>query len=347
MSEDADKNNNNDEGTVNDAEHPTRDVAIVGESADGSTQISMQVLQSIYNEITGGTEELNKGYDKDFQLEFCDLEQLNHKFEQVVEQYHIESKNCSVKLYHLDDTRETFSSFDRFRIYNKSSTSPIESIIIKYNFLIVLPKTRKPQSYTISIRIASRITIIKKMRSGNHQYPRRILRMMRGQTAMVSVDYVDYAVARNFLILVDGWFDSLNVGTSPFLLKFIRNKSEYVTTFSKYGLGGFSVFLIYERLPIYLSPQEVNQLIFAKLVLLGFSVIFIAYQLGKYLGRKSEYTLDELTELSFIKINKGDEKLIEEIEKGNRRMIFKAISNVGITLILGVAASIIANIIVA
>jgi len=49
----------------------------------------------------------------------------------------------------------------------------------------------------------------------------------------------------------------------------------------------------------------------------GFVSIFIAYQVGKYLGRKSEYALDELTELSFVKINKGDEKLIEEVDSAH------------------------------
>ncbi len=331
------------------AENPTRDVAIVGESASGSTQISMQVLQNIYNEITGGTEELNKGYDKDFQIEYSDLEQLNYKFEQIVEQYHIESKNCSVKIYHLDDTRETFSSFERFRIYNKSSTSPVESILLKYNFLIVLPKTRKPQSYTISVRVASRVAIIKKMRSDDHVWvaPRPILRLMRGQTAMVSIDYVDYAVARNFLILIEGWFDSLNTGKSPYFLKVLRRKSEYVTTLTKYALGGVAVSLIYERLPLYLPQGGGDLLIFAKLVLIGFVLIFIAYQAGKYLGQKSEYALDELTELSFVKINKGDEKLIEEVKNDNRKIIIRAAVNFVVAVVIGVLASIIASTITA
>lgn len=343
IEDDKNKESLEDTGT----ENPTRDVAIVGESAGGSTQISMQVLQNIYNEITGGTEELNKGYDKDFQIEFTDLEQLNYKFEQIVEQYHIESKNCSVKIYHLDDTRETFSSFERFRIYNKSSTSPVESILIKYNFLIVLPKTRKPQSYTISVRVASRVAIIKKMRSDEHVYPRPILRLMRGQTAMVSIDYVDYAVARNFLILIEGWFDCLNVGSSPYLLKLLRRKSEYVTTITKYALGGLSVSLIYERLPLYLPQGGGDFLVFGKLILAGFVAIFVAYQVGKYLGQKSEYTLDELTELSFVKINKGDEKLIEEVKKDNRKTIIKAAAHFLVAVVIGVIASVIANTITA
>ena len=65
---------------------------------------------------------------------------------QVCEQYNIEAQNTSVTVYHLDDTKEAFSSFERFRIYNQSATSPVESVVLKYNFLIVLPRTRKAQS---------------------------------------------------------------------------------------------------------------------------------------------------------------------------------------------------------
>jgi len=337
------RNNSGDEQINDDAASPSRDVAIIGESPHGGTQISMQVLQSIYNEITGGTEELNKGYDRPFQIAFSDLEQLNHKFEQVTEQYHIQSKNCSVKLYHLNDTREKFSSFDRFRIYNKSSTSPVESILLKYNFLIVLPKTRKPQSYTISVRLASRITIIKKMRSEKPPYPRPIFRLMGSQTAMVAIHYVDYAVARNFLTLLDGWFDSLTVGSSPRSLKWLRNNSQQIPTATKYGLGGFAIYLLYERLPIYLIPHEPNLLILGKLTLLGFSVIFVAYQFGRFLGRRSEDAIDELLDLSYINLNKGDEKIVQEVKNDSRRTVIKAISSVISAFAVGVAASVIAN----
>ena len=93
--------------------HLSRDVAIIGEGPQGGTEVSMQVLQNIYNEITGGSEKLNKGYDKPFCVEMTDIEQLNQKFEKVSEQYNILSKNCMVKVYHLNDTQEKFSSFKR------------------------------------------------------------------------------------------------------------------------------------------------------------------------------------------------------------------------------------------
>src|SRR5262245_41541221 len=104
----------------------TGDVAIIGEEPGSGRPVSMTDLQAIYNEITGKSEERSKHYNSAYRVSFTDLEQLHSKLEQACEQYSVESKTISVTIYHLDDTKETFSSFDRFRLYNKSSTSPVE-----------------------------------------------------------------------------------------------------------------------------------------------------------------------------------------------------------------------------
>ena len=166
-------------------------MAVIGEGTANRTSVSLQLLQNIYHELTGKTEDVSKSYNESFQIVHADFDQLHHRIAQCIEQYNIKANNCSVKVYYINDTQETFSSLDRFKHFNAGSSSSVESVLIMYNFLIILPKLNQPQSYTLSVRTASRISIEKRMHSEMplfHGVP-KILRTMGSRTAVVTVKY--------------------------------------------------------------------------------------------------------------------------------------------------------------
>lgn len=343
MSNDIDSQTVDDNADEVGPEAPTGDVALIGEAAHGGTQVSMQVLQNIYQELTGGSEELGKGYDRPFCIHLNDLEQLHRRFQQATEQYNIRSANCTVKLYHTDDTHETYRSFESFLLYSKAGTSAVESILIKYNLLIVLPKLKKAQSYTISIRIASRVAILKRLRDNASSFPKSIFRLMGGQTATVSIDYIDFTVARNLLTIADGWFDSLQTSRQSWFLRKLKTYSEWFSTIAKLALGAAGTYLAYSRLPVYLNDHDTDLLALARVLILSFVFIFFMYQLGRTLGKKAEYAIVEIHELSFINLNRGDENLIEDTRSANWLLSIKAIFNAFLAFALSIAASLVAN----
>jgi len=61
----------------------------------------------------------------------------------------------------------------------------VESVLLKYNFLVLLPKTKKPQPYKVAIRLASRGAIVKKMLSDFYGPPPKIFRLMGNRIAVV------------------------------------------------------------------------------------------------------------------------------------------------------------------
>lgn len=205
------------------------DIAIIGESSNAKA-ISLQTLQGIYNELTGKSEKVGKSYTKPIQVKFSDLEQLNHKILQTCEQYNICSANCSITVFYVDDTRDQFSSFDRFRLHNAGCTNPVESILFKYNFLVILPKTKQPQSYTINIRLASRVAVMRRMDGEFYGPPPQIIRIMGNRTAVVEVEYIDYMVARNLLNIVDEWFKGIPTAGEHKWLNWLRYRSHIVAT---------------------------------------------------------------------------------------------------------------------
>ena len=331
-----DNDSNADDGT-------SGDVAIIGESSK-STQVSLQTLQGIYNELTGKSEEVGKSYSKPIRLKFSDIEQLNHKITQACEQYNVVSGNCTATVYYVDDTRDQFSSFDRFQLHNSGSTSPVESVLLKYNFLVILPKTKKPQSYTVSIRLASRVAVAKRMESEFYGAPPSIFRLMGNRTAIIEIQYVDYMVARNFLNLIDQWFKGIPTAPEFKPLHWLQVRSHLIPRVARFSTAIFVALLIVTLLPTFIAQGTTDLLSFGRF--LGYALLgtYTAYTLAGWSATFIESSLDHYSELSYLQLTKGDEIEISKAERSNTLAIVKGIGGFILTICVSVGTKIVANI---
>lgn len=318
------------------------DVAVIGESSN-STPVSIQTLQGIYNELTGKSEQVGKSYNKAIRVRFSDIEQLHHKITQACEQYNVVSGNCSATVFYVDDTRDQFSSFDRFRLHNSGSTSPVESVLLKYHFLVILPKTKKPQSYTVSIRLASRVAVAKRMESEFYGVPPQIFKLMGNRTAVVEIEYVDYMVARNFLNLVDEWFKGIPTATESKLLHWFQARSHFIPRVARFATALFVGLLLVTLLPHFVTQGATDLLLFGRF--LGYSLLatYASYTLANWSAGFIETSLDHYSELSFLNLTKGDEIEIARAEKTNKFAIAKGVGGFFMTICVSVATKLVAN----
>ena len=94
-----------------------------------------QLYQAVYHHLTSKTEKIAKSFDKAFLLRDSDIEQLVTKLDQLSQQYNVTGVNTSIVVFHENDVTETFSSLERFRLYNKSNSNPVAAIQINRSFL--------------------------------------------------------------------------------------------------------------------------------------------------------------------------------------------------------------------
>lgn len=321
------------------------DIAVIGESSNAKV-ISLQTLQGIYNELTGKSEEVGKSYSKPIQVKFSDIEQLDHKISQACEQYNVVSGNCSITVYYVDDTRDRFSSFERFRMHNSGCASPVESILLKYSFLVLLPKTKQPQSYTISIRLASRVAVMRRMEGEFYGPPPQILRLMGNRTAVVEVEYIDYMVARNLLHVVDEWFKGIPTAVEFKWLNWLRYRSHHIPKMARFFTGVIVGLIVIALLPKYVVSGSVDLLpygLFSAWAMLG---AFSAYRMAGFFATLIENAIDEWTEVSYVSITKGDEIEISKAQKKNRFAVIKGSAGFLLTVSISIATKIIATILV-
>lgn len=315
------------------------DMAVIGEGTPNQTSVSLQIVQNIYHELTGKTEDVSKSYNESFQFVHADYEQLHHRISQCCEQYNIKASNCSIKVYYINDTHETFSSFEKFKHFNAGSSSSVESVLLKYDFLIILPKLNQPQSYTLSIRTASRVSIEKKMGEDMPFDIPKILRLMGGRTAVVTVKYVDYVVARNLLNVVDEWLKTVNKARKNLVWDAVRKRSAYLPLIAQYTVGAVVALLIVSSLPRFLQ-QNATLLHLAQTLICALVGLFAAYRIAHHLGSAAENSLDNWSELSYVSLTAGDKKLIDEaIGKNKSTLVSAALKFVG-ALIVSILAKV-------
>lgn len=209
-------------GGANDAQ-----VVRIGEA---SNPVSLKTYQDIYHQVTGRTEQIRKRHFDNLLLEYSDLEQLHHKIMQLCDVHRVIARNETISVFHDKERKEQFTSFDRFAAYNANATSPCVSIVLKYNFSLIPAGLQKPQEYVVAVRLISRIALLEQMDDEAPPFLRGggYFGYVHESTAEVTIDYVDYVIARGFVEATDEWAKGCKSVPQSKFLNFGRRHSYWI-----------------------------------------------------------------------------------------------------------------------
>jgi len=279
------------------------------------TQLTFHQLQDIYNSLTGKTESITQLFEGSPFLKFEDLAQLNARINQAFDSYGASIKNTSITVYHVDGLKEVFSSFDRFKLYNKSNTSPVENVSIEYHFLIIPAGSDEPRKYRIHVDLPSRVGIWEK-RPDFSVGPVSISRMFSSLPPRVIIEYVDYAAARHFLAQITEWFDSLDSSPERVWLQKAQGISHWLRELFPSASVLFVLLVFYAFVNQGLhSDLGGNEIIEFLCLVSAFAVS--AWMFGKVFGRLTEWGIDRVQPLSYVSLNRGDEKCVQKRMRRN------------------------------
>ena len=179
-------------------------------------------------------------------LTLSDIEQLHHRLVQSREQYNVASENVAFSVKYVGDSSERYSSLERLKLHAGHKGRAIEQIDLVYNLLLVLPKTRRPQEYKISISLVSRVAKIEEMRDefDPFPFPFPLFQFERLKTGEAKIDFVDITVANANMSTIKTWADGLPTSQTPHMIKVLRAKSRYAPAILKYGFLALVAFYI-------------------------------------------------------------------------------------------------------
>lgn len=271
---------------------------------------------------------------------------MHHKIIQLCDVHNIIAKNETISVFHEQDRKEQFTSFERFLSYNSNSSSPTVNVVVKYNFSIVVAGLKNPQEYVVTVRLASRVALIKKLKEDAPPFiPAHVLAAMAGDVAEIKVDYADYVVARGFVEAFDEWIRGCETNSEPKTITFLKKYSFLFPRLFGPLVAASTLFFTIE----YIDGVEVSTMDVAYVL-----KIFSLFLVGLYLlitfagvaGKLIENSIDRYMPASYIKLNRGGVKLVSDFNANKKGRLFEFLSGATLTIALGIASSKLASLIV-
>jgi hypothetical protein len=310
-------------------------VIIIGNE---QSPISLKVYQDIYHQITGRTEKISQRYSDNILLDFSEIEQLHYKIMQLCDVHTVIANNEIISVFHEKERKEEFTSFEIFKKYNSNATKPTISVVLRYNFSIILPDRKQPQEYIITIKLISRVTMLQAMEEDIPPFLRgRLVGFADQHTAEVSVEYADYIVARSYLEAFDEWIEGCNSKPNNKIIDLAQAYSYFIPKALKLLMSSVLIYYCLQSVPTFLantSPQDWGRFF----VIFGGAFYFVV-AISETSGRIIEKSIDSIQLMSYLKLNKGDEKLISKFSDRNKSTIFRFIGGCVLTIILGIISS--------
>lgn len=278
-------------------------------------QVSLKVYQDIYHQVTGRTEQIRKRYSDNLLIDIGELEQLHHKVCQLWDVHNVIAKNASVTVFHDKERKEQFTSFERFRAYNANTASPTVSIVLKYNFSLIPAGLDRPQEYVVSIRLTSRVAAIRQFEEEAPPFMRgRFFGLIGGPVAEITVEYADYVIARGFLEAFEEWVKGCKSIPKSRLLANLRRYSHWMPEILQLAVAILIGYFAFQAVPTVILPTA-SQAVTARFIVVFSGGAYILLKLAHIAGDFIEKTIDGFPEISYLRLNKGDERLIQEAEK--------------------------------
>lgn len=295
----------------------------------GDNQINFKTLQELYNDLTGKTETNSITLDYAVTVRHNDLEQVNNAIKQCAISHGAILNNCSVTVYHSNKSKEQFSSFERFKLYNKGNTSAIENIYLEYNYLIKNVSSGKAAAYKIALHTSSTAAISE----GEKPLPVSSFRLRRFfaiSPIRCKVHFVDYVVGRSFLQTVQEWADGLDRKQDNKLIKILQDYSHWAQPI--FAFGSTALFLYFSGIAFSHSNID-SPTKLGSLLLFVAAASLLIWLFGAFLGRTVEVGIDRLQNFSIIIINKGDERCHAKVSTNNRNATLRSV--IGTAFVIG------------
>lgn len=185
---------------------------------------SLSVAQAIYHHVTAKTERIFESYSESYVIEEGDIIQLFHCIKQSAQRHHDTDKwSCTVDHALYKKERVRHSSFETFRMSDRSQSTPTSEIVIVYDFMVanpfIDPNQIKPERYKITVHLSQENYLI----SLDHEDLRpSFLNRIGGMNSLsVSVQYVDYTIARSIITAIREWKDGLTQSKTSKISKFL------------------------------------------------------------------------------------------------------------------------------
>lgn len=170
-------------------------------------------VQALYHAATGKTENLSREFDGNVIIKGRDIERL---YDIIIDQLRlykiVAGPTVTVVVKNTNKKSTTYSSWERFSCLMTSGSDVTSEVILRFEFIISVPNTCIDQRCIINVGLDSSLPLLCKRDedSSDAESLGFILFMKKKwRSVSVSIDFVDFLIAKSFVNIVEEWFSSL------------------------------------------------------------------------------------------------------------------------------------------
>jgi hypothetical protein len=231
----------------------------------------------------------------------------------------------TIKVKFHNEESQQFSSWERFKLFDTGKAEIVSEIVLKFEFIIKLPGVEDIQRYVVNIDLDSQLPLFAK--DNEDETPMNIVRLFpRGFPSLnASIDFIDYLCAKNFLQVIEEWFNALEATPdSKFRTLVARFPIPSFFIFSQVGNIGVAAFIAFYVALKGESLQGSMQL--AYLSSMAIVVWTLSVLLCRYLGHRFDSAISKGFIPSSIVLTAGDERAFKKAEVGAQNAFPKSMA---------------------
>lgn len=212
--------------------------------------------------------------------------------------------------------------------YNVGTAASIQNVALIYTLAIVSHVDEKPEIYKISISIFSRISLQKIVDREIQSQSSFIFVRVPNDTIVADIKYVDYTVAKSIMSVITDWESVLPCAPKNSFYTWMQKYSHFVPRVARLTVTILCIVIFIFETPSFFDTvgKSVDNNLSALCIFMYAScaVIYFFNVLSQWVGQYVESKIDRWRSLSYLKLNKADEKKITEILRRNNTTIQKA-----------------------
>jgi len=298
----------------------------------------LDLFFKMHEKINAKNEEISKSYSNNILITIKDIEELHCKTIQSINSLQPAKSAIGIRIAvsHNEGDSEKFNSFDEFLNHNKTSPNPTSNIQMIYTFTLHDADKDTFENYKITNVVRSRIAEIAQIEKEAPPFISKVLiSSIVTKTAIITIEYSDYVKARHFTAMFDEWIRGCDESRQTYAVNILKVISDYIPS--------VGIMIIYALMAYFtasaLDSEYINSDNIVKFSVTYTSVFLIIRGVSKMFLSKIVESINGYIALSYIKISKGDLKIIKQFTSKNTTSIIWAIGGTLGAVIIGIFTS--------
>lgn len=203
-------------------------------------------IQAIYHHATGKTENMSQSFTGNVLVSSDDIDNLHQMILDQLGVHAVEyGPTVTVVIKQANERAITHSSWAHYKHVSTISNDVTSEITIRYEFVLSVQNTPGPQRCIITVNVDSALPVLKSRdKDFEESWPFWLFISREWETAKVSIDFVDFMVARGFVNIVEEWFNGLKKSVAPLKnRRLIQQFNVFDNISIQVGRFGFAAFL--------------------------------------------------------------------------------------------------------